>query len=155
MGTIFRLPQPLSRRVLEFAPAAGDTTGLPRRVKMTTWGAPLETAVCTVVYAGGAPTSAEEPALHSAAHGHDIYAARRIHLVAIDKVGMGGTELNVRFQVRRDYPRMVERVLDELGVTGPIGVLGISNGGPYVMASLTASCNHGDGDGDGESSGAP
>jgi pimeloyl-ACP methyl ester carboxylesterase len=130
----FTLPKALSRRVLELA--EGDT-GLPRRVKVTTWGTPLAQAKLTVIYAGGAPTSAEEPTLHSANFATDIYAERGIHLVAIDKPGMGGTSFNSRFQIRRDYPRLVARVADELGV-GKYGVVGISNGGPYVMALLTA-----------------
>lgn len=150
----FNLPQALSRRTLLLAPLEGDTLGLPRRVKVTTWGVPLAQARCTIVYAGGAPASAEEPALHSAGHGHDIYAARQIHLVAMDKVGMGGTDLNADFQIRRDYPRLVERVADELGV-GKLAMLGISNGGPFVMSALTASCGGSGGGGDGSARDGP
>lgn len=140
----FKLPQPLSRRVIELAQAECDTPGLPRRATVTTWGVPLNEARATIVYAGGSPTSAEEPALHSVAHGHDIYKSRRIHLVTIDKPGMGGTDLNPRFKIRRDFPRLVARVADELGVKR-FAVIGISNGGPYAMAVLTAACCSGDG----------
>lgn len=134
------LVAPLARRVLALVRREGDSVGLPHRVKVTTWGAPLAQARLTVVYAGGAPTSCEEIPLHSLASGDgsaDIYAERGIHLVAIDKPGMGGTELNPRFRIRRDYPRLVARVCDQLGVDS-FAVLGISNGGPHVMALLTA-----------------
>eukprot|EP00304_Pavlova_gyrans_P005407 CAMPEP_0206055338 /NCGR_PEP_ID=MMETSP1466-20131121/39903_1 /ASSEMBLY_ACC=CAM_ASM_001126 /TAXON_ID=44452 /ORGANISM="Pavlova gyrans, Strain CCMP608" /LENGTH=91 /DNA_ID=CAMNT_0053430563 /DNA_START=28 /DNA_END=299 /DNA_ORIENTATION=- len=86
------LAQPLCIRVLDLA-APGLPSGMPRRVKVVTWGAPLNEARYSIIYAGGAPTSAEhEAALHSVGSGStDVYKERSIHLIAIDKPGMGGT----------------------------------------------------------------
>jgi pimeloyl-ACP methyl ester carboxylesterase len=67
----------------------------------------------------------------------DIYAEKGIHLVCIDKPGVGGTSMEPQFSIRRDWPRIVANVADELGVD-KYGVFGISNGGPHVMACLTA-----------------
>jgi pimeloyl-ACP methyl ester carboxylesterase len=132
-----RLPQALSRFTIELPRLEGDSPGLPRRVKVTTWGAPLDKARCAVVYAGGAPSSAEEPALHSVGAGRDVYLERGIHLVAIDKPGMGGSAFNRAFEIRRDYPTVVARVTQLLGIRR-YGMVGISNGGPWLMAALCA-----------------
>jgi pimeloyl-ACP methyl ester carboxylesterase len=89
-------------------------------------------------YFGGTPSSAEEPALHSLVLSTgDLYADRGIHLVCIDKPGVGGTEMEPAFKIRRDWPRIVANVADELGIDR-YAVFGISNGGPHVMACLAA-----------------
>jgi len=67
----------------------------------------------------------------------DLYREKGVHLICIDKVGMGGTSLNTNFKIRRDWPRIVASVADRLGVR-TFGVFGVSNGGPYVMSVLTA-----------------
>lgn len=129
------LPSPLARHLLKLSPS---TVGIPRRVKVTQWGTPLASAKHVVFYFGGMPASAEEPALHSATSGHeDVYAARQIHLVCIDKPGMGQSSFAYRFQIRRDWPCIVDQVAQQLHMNGRYGVMGMSNGGPYVMASLT------------------
>jgi pimeloyl-ACP methyl ester carboxylesterase len=112
--------------------------GPNRSVKVTTWGSPLETARCSLFYFGGTPSSAEETPLHSIAMGKsDMYKERGVYLVCIDKPGVGGTDFEPRFRLRRDWPRLVAAVADSLGVQS-YGVFGMSNGGPYVMAALTA-----------------
>jgi pimeloyl-ACP methyl ester carboxylesterase len=102
------------------------------------------------------PASAEEPALHSvtASTGEeesmvDIYKERHIHLIAIDKPGMGLSEWKYRYSIRNDWPAIVHQVAEHYGVvhddaTGTsdtvpsgYGVFGVSNGGPHVMACLT------------------
>ena len=76
--------------------------------------------------------------MHSLVLGKDdIYRARSIHLVCIDKPGVGGTSFEPLFRLRRDWPRIVAAVADALEVND-YGVFGISNGGPYVMATLTS-----------------
>lgn len=129
------LPLPLARHVLSLS---ATTHGLPTRVKVTQWGASLTAAKHVVFYFGGMPASAEEPALHSAASQQaDAYAARGLHLICIDKPGMGGTPFSYRFQIRRDWPVVVHQVAQQLNVPNTYGVMGMSNGGPYVMSTLT------------------
>lgn len=125
-------PAPLARSILNLA----VKQGIPSQVKVTQWGTQLSDARHVLFYFGGMPTSAEEPALHSAAAGSDVYAARRIHVVCIDKPGMGSSKLSYFFSVRRDWPSIVSAVADQLKIQ-QYGVFGISNGGPYVMACLT------------------
>ena len=127
------LPSPLAR---SFLTLPQKTIGIPKKVKVTQWGSPLETAKHVVVYFGGMPASAEEPAAHSKP-GEDIYKARNIHLVCIDKPGFGGSSLNYRFNLRRDWPEVVSMVADQLKIEQKYGVVGMSNGGPYVMSCLT------------------
>lgn len=115
-------------------------------VKVTQWGSSLEDAKHVVFYFGGMPASAEEPALHScratssssstASTGNDVYASRKIHLVYIDKPGMGGSSFQYRFSIQKDWPRILDSVASQLKIQGKYGVIGVSNGGPYVMASL-------------------
>lgn len=117
-------------------PVAED--GIERDVKVTTWGSPLSHAVVSLFYFGGTPSSAEEPPLHSLAMSkNDIYKERAIHLVCIDKPGVGGSQLDTAFSIRCDWPRIVSNVADELGIGEEYGVFGISNGGPHVMACLS------------------
>jgi pimeloyl-ACP methyl ester carboxylesterase len=90
-----------------------------------------------IFYFGGMPASAREPALHSLATGErDIYQSKDIHLIYMDKPGMGKTPLSLSFQIRRDWPEMVRQVQETLGIRN-YSVMGVSNGGPYVMATLT------------------
>ena len=106
-------------------------------VKVTQWGTSLEDAKHVVFYFGGMPASAEEPALHrSCTSGDDVYKSRKIHLVCIDKPGMGGSSFLYRFSIKSDWPRIVDSVATQLEITKKYGVIGVSNGGPYVMASL-------------------
>lgn len=157
---------------------ANTSPGIPRTVHVTAWGAPLATARYVLFYFGGMPASAEEPALHSvtattgtgtdvgtAGTGQevpmvvDIYKERGIHLIAIDKPGMGLSEWKYRYSIRNDWPQIVHQVAEHYGVvddatgtdsgggtdgsgsstrpTSGYGVFGISNGGPHVMACLT------------------
>jgi pimeloyl-ACP methyl ester carboxylesterase len=124
------LETPLARSVLTLS------ADLPKHVKVTQWGSPLEEAKHVVFYFGGMPTSAEEPALHSSTSDNDVYASRKIHLVCIDKPGMGGSSFKYYFSLRRDWPRIVDSVATQLDIKEKYGVIGVSNGGPYVMASL-------------------
>jgi pimeloyl-ACP methyl ester carboxylesterase len=125
------LATPLARSVLTLS------TDLPKHIKVTQWGSPLKTAKHVVFYFGGMPASAEEPALHSSSTSeHDVYASRKIHLVCIDKPGMGGSSFKYNFSIRRDWPRIVDSVATQLNIKEQYGVIGVSNGGPYVMASL-------------------
>jgi pimeloyl-ACP methyl ester carboxylesterase len=124
---------------------------MPRTVHVTAWGAPLSTAKHVLFYFGGMPTSAEEPALHSlaACTGEadtitDIYKERQIHLIAIDKPGMGLSQWKYRYSILTDWPAIVHQVAEHYAVAkdgggggGGYGVFGISNGGPHVMACLT------------------
>jgi pimeloyl-ACP methyl ester carboxylesterase len=175
---------PLHRTLIDLAAHnsctnANTSPGIPRAVYVTAWGAPLATAKYVLFYFGGMPASAEEPALHSvtAATGTstseigqempvvvDIYKERDIHLIAIDKPGMGLSEWKYRYSIRNDWPAIVHQVAEHYGVvqvredvtgtgvtgtssdgtngTGSsrsngYGVFGVSNGGPHVMACLT------------------
>jgi pimeloyl-ACP methyl ester carboxylesterase len=180
---------PLHRTLIDLAAHnstnANASPGMPRAVHVTAWGAPLATAKYVLFYFGGMPASAEEPALHSVtastatatatATGDlgigqempvvvDIYKERDIHLIAIDKPGMGLSEWKYRYSIRNDWPAIVHQVAEHYGVvqvredvtgtggngtssdgtngTGSsrsngYGVFGISNGGPHVMACLT------------------
>jgi pimeloyl-ACP methyl ester carboxylesterase len=69
--------------------------------------------------------------------GADVYASRQIHLVCIDKPGMGGSSFAYRFRIRRDWPRVVDMVARQLQLPDKYGVIGMSNGGPHAMATLT------------------
>ena len=129
-----RLAPSALQRMTVCLPIAED--GPPRDLKVTTWGVPLEQARHTLFYFGGTPSSAEEPPLHSLAmQKDDIYRARSIHLVVIDKPGVGGSALDTQFTIRRSWPRIVAGVADELGI-GDYGVFGISNGGSLFMMVL-------------------
>lgn len=82
------------------APLARSSIALAnnnQKVKVTQWGAPLSAAKHVVFYFGGLPASAEEPALHSAER--DVYEERGIHLVCIDKPGMGGSTFQYNFSL--------------------------------------------------------
>jgi pimeloyl-ACP methyl ester carboxylesterase len=134
MSSSVSLPSPLVRSILQLSPT---TVGIPKNVKVTQWGSPLKVAKHVFFYFGGMPCSAEEPPIHSAmTPGKDVYAERQIHLVYIDKPGFGGSSFAYRFQIRRDWPWIVSLVADQLQIS-EYGVIGVSNGGPYVMASLT------------------
>jgi pimeloyl-ACP methyl ester carboxylesterase len=124
------LESPLARSILTLS------ADLPKHVKVTQWGSPLKEAKHVVFYFGGMPASAEEPALHSSTSDDDVYASRKIHLVCIDKPGMGGSSFKYNFSLRRDWPRIVISVATQLHIKERYGVIGVSNGGPYVMASL-------------------
>ena len=127
------LPSPLARTILKLRPVS---SGIPKQVKVTRWGSPLETARHVVFYFGGMPASAEEPAMHSSTT-EDVYASRNIHLVAVDKPGMGESSVAYRFSLRRDWPQIISMVADELKIEQKYAVIGMSNGGPYVMSCLT------------------
>lgn len=127
---------PLSRRVLELA-LGERAPGAPRSVSVAQWGTPLDEARHVLFYFGGMPASVSEPPLHSLKSAGDLYESRGVHLVLLDKPGMGATPLSTSFQIRRDWPAMVAGVADALGVES-YGVFGVSNGGPYVMSCLTA-----------------
>lgn len=132
------LQSPLARSILTIAAGQQDF------VKVTQWGTSLEDAKHVVFYFGGMPASAEEPALHrncsiagdDCDQKDDVYKSRKIHLICIDKPGMGGSSFQYRFSIKSDWPRIVESVATQLDVTTKYGVIGVSNGGPYVMASL-------------------
>jgi pimeloyl-ACP methyl ester carboxylesterase len=128
------LTLPLERSILSL----GGVSGLPTHVKVTQWGAPLAAAKHVVFYFGGMPASAEEPTLHSAASSSDVYASRNIHLVCIDKPGMGGTSFVYNFRLRNDWPQLVDTVATHLKIAPErqYGVIGVSNGGPYLMSTL-------------------
>lgn len=132
------LPRPLSEHVFKINASDDPTITTPRFVKVTTWGSPLEGSRIQCFYFGGMPCSSHEPALHGIITGKDdLYKSLGIHLIAIDKPGMGGSDFNPRFSVQRDWPLIVNLIADEFKLT-KYGVFGISNGGPYVIACLVA-----------------
>jgi pimeloyl-ACP methyl ester carboxylesterase len=134
---LFNLPAALGRSNLDLsALKATHGRGIPALVRVTQWGAPLASAQHVLFYFGGMPASAEEPALHSAKGGADLYRSRGIHLVCVDKPGMGGSTVSYFHSIRADWPRVVATVADQLGIDR-YAVLGMSNGGPHVMACLT------------------
>lgn len=142
----FTAPLPLFRGMVPISaasPSAAATTnskGVPSSVHLTTWGSPLEDADHVAFYFGGMPASAEEPALHSlAADEEDSYKQRKLHLICIDKPGMGLTPFQYRFSIRQDWPQIVHGVAQHFQIEEDtkFGVFGMSNGGPYVMACLT------------------
>lgn len=74
----------------------------------------------------------EEPALHSVIAGkEDIYREKRVHLVCVDKPGIGGTSMAWGFSVRRDWPRVVAAVADTLGVSKYV---------PHLLKPLHCRC---------------
>jgi len=74
--------------------------------------------------------------LHSIVAGKaDMYKEKKVHLVCVDKPGMGGSAMAWDFSIRKDWPCVIAKVADSLGVR-EYGVFGVSNGGPYVMACL-------------------
>eukprot|EP00977_Amphora_coffeiformis_P007958 scaffold1793_cov173-Amphora_coffeaeformis.AAC.13 len=134
-SSLVPLVKPLARQVLSLV---ASTPGIPSKVNVTQWGSPLAQAKHVIFYTGGMPASAEEPALHSVVSAHDdAYAQRNIHLVCIDKPGMGKSSFAYQFQIRRDWPVIMDQVAQQLQVKVPYGVMGMSNGGPYAMSSLT------------------
>ena len=134
---VLTFPKPLSRSIIDLSSLKSRHRGVPSFVKVTQWGIPLTLAKHVVFYFGGMPASAEEPALHSVTAGNDVYSSRNIHLICIDKPGMGGTSVSYWHSIRRDWPRVVASVADLLTIPGSYTVMGMSNGGPYVMACLT------------------
>jgi pimeloyl-ACP methyl ester carboxylesterase len=130
------LPKPLLSRAVQLSKNLG-AKGMPSAVHVTAWGTELAAAKQVIFYFGGMPASAREPALHSLLTGEsDIYKSKDIHLVYIDKPGMGETPVSYSFQIRRDWPEMVRQVQEAFGIQR-YSVMGVSNGGPYVMATLT------------------
>jgi pimeloyl-ACP methyl ester carboxylesterase len=116
----------------------GGAKGMPSEVHVTAWGKELATAKHVIFYFGGMPSSANhEAALHSLHTGEtDIYRCKDIHLIYMDKPGMGRTPMSYFFQIRRDWPEMVRQVQEAFDIRR-FSVMGVSNGGPYVMATLT------------------
>jgi len=127
------IPQALFRHTLTVS-----RRYLPAKVSVTAWGTPKEQAKHILFYFGGMPTSAYEIPLHSLVVGvDDLYRERQLHVVVIDKPGMGQTSLpSYHYSLKRDWPELVRLVADHYGMER-YGVFGISNGGPYVMACLT------------------
>lgn len=127
------IPNPLSSTLI---PLQRITKGIPPRVHVTSWGSPLASSQHVVFYFDGMPTSAQEPALHSVAAGsNDIYRAKNIHLLCLDKPGMGRTPSSYWFSITRDWQLMVHQVAEHWGIS-EYAIMGVSNGGPYVMACL-------------------
>lgn len=130
------LPTPLLAKTIPLI-ASSIARGMPSSVFVSVWGQELPQAKHVVFYFGGMPTSAQEPALHSLqTNVDDIYRSKGIYLVCMDKPGMGKTPLSYNFQIRRDWPEMVQQVQQNLGIQ-KYSIMGVSNGGPYVMATLT------------------
>lgn len=78
-------------------------------------------------YFGGMPVSSEEPAMHNcAAGGQDVYNNRNIHLVCIDKPGMGGSNFQYFSSIQRDWPKIVENVATQPHIPDRYGVIGVS-----------------------------
>jgi pimeloyl-ACP methyl ester carboxylesterase len=146
----------LRRQTLSLA--LSSTTDIRRNVLVTEWGCEPQDAKASIFYFGGMPSSASfEVPLHSmnmnttttttdTPQCSDIYLQKGIHLIYIDKPGIGGTDLDPNFSIRKDWPRIVSQVADHLLVKSSssslpptYGIMGYSNGGPYVMACLTAS----------------
>lgn len=131
---------------------------VPKQVHVTAWGCPLEQSNQTLIYFGGMPASAtHEIPLHSlaAVKDHvsgekvfptntmtsipDFYLDRKVHLLTVDKPGMGKTPLpGYQYSLTRDWPVIVRYILDHYELSNSkTGIFGVSNGGPYVMACLT------------------
>lgn len=130
--------------------SSSNSSSQSKQVFVTEWGCEAKDAQASIFYFGGTPSSAtHEVPLHSiatrpteaaSATDYDIYRQKGIHLIYIDKPGIGGTEFDVNFSIRNDWPRIVSQVADHiLGPSATYGVIGVSNGGPYMMACLTAS----------------
>jgi pimeloyl-ACP methyl ester carboxylesterase len=110
-------------------------------IKVTQWGTPLKDSKHVILYVGGMPTSAEEPALHNCVTKStfvDPYESRKIHLLCIDKPGMGGSSFQYNFSIRKDWPHVVNSVLSHFNITTNYGIIGVSNGGPYAISCLLA-----------------
>jgi hypothetical protein len=91
------LAAPLARSILSIT---------ENHYKVTQWGTPLEIAKHVVFHFGGMPTSSEEPAMHNCfAGGKDVYKNRNIHLVCIDKPGMGGSNFQYFFPYNAPGPK--------------------------------------------------
>ena len=66
---------------------------------------------------------------------HHLAAERGLRLIAMDRPGMGKSTL-IRDRKLEDWPGLMERFADHLGIA-KFGQLGVSGGGPYVLACST------------------
>lgn len=80
-----------------------------------------------VMYYHGWPSSRLQAAL-----AHHLARERGLRLIAMDRPGMGRSSLE-KGRLLDSWPRLIARFADHLEI-GKFGQLGISGGGPYVLA---------------------
>jgi pimeloyl-ACP methyl ester carboxylesterase len=80
-----------------------------------------------IVYCHGAPGSRLDVAWLD-----DTFAGIGVRVVAVDRPGIGGSSPRADRTIA-EWPRVVDAVADHLGI-GRFAVMGLSSGGPYVVA---------------------
>lgn len=95
-----------------------------RQLAWNEYGDPLGKAV---MYYHGWPSSRFQARL-----AHHLAKRRGLRLIAMDRPGMGQSTHEAGRRLE-DWPELMERFADALGI-GKFGQLGVSGGGPYVLA---------------------
>ena len=114
------LPPPGEPQFWEISPG--------RRLAWNEYGDP---AGRPVMYYHGWPSSRLQAVL-----AHHLAKDRGIRIIAMDRPGMGRSTFEAGRKLDA-WPGMIERFADALGI-GKFGQLGISGGGPYVLACAAA-----------------
>lgn len=110
------LPPPEEPRFWEISPG--------RRLAWNEYGDP---AGFPVMYYHGWPSSRIQAAL-----AHHLARQRGLRIVAMDRPGMGRSTFEAG-RTLESWPKLMERFADALGIE-KFGQLGVSGGGPYVLA---------------------
>jgi len=110
------------------APAHFLTLSSGRRLAYAEYGDPHGTPL---FYFHGWPSSRLQGALL-----HDLGKARRLRIIAADRPGLGQSEYHAGRQLL-DWPPLLQELASHLGVE-KFHVLGVSGGGPYVLAAAHA-----------------
>lgn len=114
---VFRDPPPVGEpRFWEISPG--------RRLAWNEYGDPEGHPV---MYYHGWPSSRLQARLT-----HTLAKDRGLRIIAMDRPGMGRSTLEPRRRLAT-WPELMERFADSLGI-GKFGQLGVSGGGPYVLA---------------------
>lgn len=95
--------------------------------KLLAWNEYGDPAGNPVFYYHGWPSSRLQARL-----AHHLAKDRSLHLISMDRPGMGKSTL-VPGRKLEDWPGLMARFADHLGI-GKFGQLGVSGGGPYVLA---------------------
>lgn len=95
--------------------------------KLLAWDEYGDPAGVPIFYYHGWPSSRLQARL-----AHHLAAARNLRLIAMDRPGMGKSTL-VPNRHLNDWPDLMARFADHLGID-KFGQLGVSGGGPYVLA---------------------
>lgn len=99
--------------------------------RMLAWNEYGDPAGEPVFYYHGWPSSRLQ-----ARFAHHLARERGLRLISMDRPGMGKSSL-VKGRQLTDWPPLMERFADHLGV-GKFGQMGVSGGGPYVLACAAA-----------------